>query len=283
MRRFFRIMIRALILLLVALCSAVAAMRLAIHGREVRVPKLVGVTPAQAQQTALSHGLILQSEGKFYSSEVPLGRIISQVPPPDSKVRRGWWVRVAESLGPQRAPVPNVIGQSIRAAEINVTRRGLQVGELARTTLPDFPVETVLAQSPSPELQNVTSPRVSFLSALPAGSRFYVLPNFVGKHLSEVTGAIEQAGLPTPKIRVAASAPNGAVPDGSSDDADIVSQTTSTTASQVGLIVHQIPVAGAKVSQSTQITLEVALIQLTPSSRAAKKPSHGWTPGIVRK
>lgn len=258
MRRLFRIMIRALILLLVALCSAVAAMRLAIHGREVHVPKLVGLTPAQAQQTALSRGLMLQSEGKFYSSEVPLGRIISQVPPPDSKVRRGWWVRVAESLGPQSAPIPNVVGESVRAAEINVTRRGLQLGELAKTTLPDFPDETVLAQSPSPELQNVSSPRVSLLSALPAGNRFYVLPNFVGKHLFEIAGAIEQAGLPTPKIRIAESAANGAAAVDSSDDPVVAEQNTSMSASPVGLIVHQIPAQGAKVSQSTQIILEVA-------------------------
>lgn len=258
MRRFFRITIRALILLLVILCSAVAAMRVAIHGREVRVPKLVGLTPAQAQQTALSHGLILESQGKFYSSEVPLGRIISQVPPPDSKVRRGWWVRVSESLGPQSAPVPNVIGESVRAAEINITRRGLQVGELAKTALPDIPAETVLAQSPSPELQNVTSPRVSLLSALPQGNHFYVLPNFVGKHLSEVTGPIDQAGLPTPKIRIAEQPPNGAAVADSSDDPVLAAQSTSTSVSQVGLIVHQIPAAGAKVSQSTQIVLEVA-------------------------
>lgn len=250
-------MIRALILLLVALCSAVAAMRLAIHGREARVPNLVGLTPAQAQQTALSHGLILQSEGKFYSADVPLGRIISQIPSPDSKVRRGWWVRVAESLGPQRAPVPNLIGESVRAAEINVTRRGLQVGELAQTILPDLPAETVLAQSPPPELQNVTSPRVSLLSALPAANRFYVLPNFVGKHLSEVTGAIEQAGFPTPKIRIATPAVNAEAQSASSDISDVPSASESIPA-QVGLIVHQSPAAGAKVSQSTQIVLEVA-------------------------
>jgi len=265
MRRFFRIVIRALILLLVALCSAVAAMRLAIHGREVRVPKLVGLTPAQAQQTALSHGLILESEGKFYSAEVPLGRIISQIPPPDSKVRRGWWVRVAESLGPQRAPVPNVIGESLRAAQINITRRGLQVGGLAQTTLPDFPAETVLSQSPSPELQNVTSPRVSLLSALPAANRFYVLPNFVGKHLSEVTGAIEQAGLPTPRIRIAKLVGDAEPQSASSDNSEVPSQSEFTPASQVGLIVHQSPAAGARVSQSTQIVLEVAADSPHPS------------------
>jgi beta-lactam-binding protein with PASTA domain len=258
MRRVFLILIRTLILLLVALSSAVTAMRLAIHGREVRVPKLVGLTPAQAEQVALANGLILQSEGKFYSSEVPLGRIISQMPAPDSKIRRGWWVRVAESLGPQRAPLPNVIGESIRAAELNVTRRGLEVGEVAQAALPDFPTETVLAQSPSPELQHIVSPRVSFLTATPPGNTFYVMPKLVGRHVSEVIGSIEQAGFPTPKIRIAASALSALDQNSASDDSNVAKPGAGTTDSPVGLIVRQSPGAGAKVSQSTQITLEVA-------------------------
>jgi len=257
MRRFFLILIRTLILLLVGLSSAVTAMRLAIHGREVRVPKLVGLTPAQAEQVALANGLILQSEGKFYSSEVPLGRIISQMPAPDSKIRRGWWVRVAESLGPQRAPVPNVVGESFRAAELNVTRRGLELGELAQAALPNFPAETVLAQSPSPELQHIVSPRVSLLMAVPPASCFYVMPKLVGRHVSEVIGAIEQAGFSSPKIRIAASTASAfdPVPEGDANDAKSGSNKAD---SPVGLIVRQIPGAGVKISQSTQITLEVA-------------------------
>jgi len=257
MRRFFLILIRTLLVLLVALSSAVTAMRLAIHGREVRVPKLVGLTPAQAEQVALSHGLILQSEGKFYSAEVPLGRIISQVPPPDSKIRRGWWVRVSESLGPQRAPLPNVVGESLRAAELNITRRGLEMGEIAQAALPDFPAETVLAQSPSPELQHIASPRVSLLTATPPANSFYVMPKLVGRHVSEVLGAIERAGFPAPKIRVAPSTLSG-VDAASEDDPDFPKANASKSDSPVGLIVRQSPGAGTKVSQTTQITLEVA-------------------------
>jgi eukaryotic-like serine/threonine-protein kinase len=257
MKRVFLLLIRTLILLLIALASAVAAMRLAIHGREVQVPRLVGLTPAQAEQVALSHGLILQSEGKFYSAEVPLGRILSQIPAPDSKIRRGWWVRVVESLGPQRAPVPNVIGESIRAAELNVTRRGLQSGEVAQAALPDFPAETVLAQSPSPELRHISSPRVNLLTAAPPVNAFYVMPKLVGKHVSEVMGAIEQSGFPAPKIRIAPTAVSRFEAE-SAQDSNVPSSGAIRADSPVGLIVRQSPAAGTKVSQATQITLEVA-------------------------
>ena len=52
-----------------------------------------------------------------------------------TQVRRGWSIRVAESLGPQRIAIPNVLGQSERAAEINIRRRGLDMGTVASLQL----------------------------------------------------------------------------------------------------------------------------------------------------
>ncbi len=68
----------ALILLTVALISALTAMRMAIHGREVKVPALVGLTPEHAERQALDNGLLVQVENRFYSASIPQGRILSQ-------------------------------------------------------------------------------------------------------------------------------------------------------------------------------------------------------------
>ena len=115
----------ALVLLMVALVSALTAMRFAIHGREVAVPWLVGMTPLEAGRTAAGLGLDVVVERQFFSREVAEGRIMSQAPPEGVRVRRGWVVRVAQSLGPQRVAIPDVTGQSERVAELNVRRRGL--------------------------------------------------------------------------------------------------------------------------------------------------------------
>src|SRR5436309_8680335 len=100
MRRFFRLLLLALVLLTVALVSALTAMRIAIHGREVTIPKLVGLTPLEADRAASPSGLEVVVERQFYSPDVAEGRIMSQVPSAGVKVRRGWTVRVAQSLGP---------------------------------------------------------------------------------------------------------------------------------------------------------------------------------------
>src|SRR6266478_4954024 len=120
MRQFFRMLLLALVLLMVALVSALMAMRIAIHGREVAIPKLVGMTPPEAQRAVAAFGLDVVVERQFYSPEIALGRIMSQAPEAGVKVRRGWAVRVAQSLGPQRVAIPDVTGQSESVAEMNV-------------------------------------------------------------------------------------------------------------------------------------------------------------------
>src|SRR5438552_1881969 len=148
MKTFFRFVLLALILISVAMVSALTAMRFAIHGREVAVPKLIGFTLAAAEQQANASGLIIEVENHFYSPDVAEGKVISQSPSPGSLVRRGWKVRVAESLGPQKAQVPDLVGESERAAEINVRRRGLEVGSVSVADLPDSEPGQIVAQSP---------------------------------------------------------------------------------------------------------------------------------------
>ena len=79
--------------------------------------------------------MLLDDSDRFYSADVPEGRIMSQVPAAGEQVRSGWRVRVAESMGPQRVVIPDLVGESERAAEINIRRRGLEMGTAAIATI----------------------------------------------------------------------------------------------------------------------------------------------------
>src|SRR5947209_17348137 len=179
MKRFFRLILLGLILLTVAMASALTAMRFAIHGREVAVPKLVGMTRAAAEASANASGLILDVENKFFSSETAEGKILSQLPAPGIRVRRGWRIRAAQSLGPQRTEIPNVIGQSVRAAEINVRRRGLEVGSVATGILPGATADQIVVQNPPANAGLVESPKISVLVAAEEAEKQFVMPNFI--------------------------------------------------------------------------------------------------------
>src|SRR5882724_5236180 len=120
MRGLFRLFWMALVLLVVALLSALTAMRFAIHGREVSIPDLRGKTPIEARRLADDTGLAVAVERSYYSPTVPEGRVLSQMPAPGTTVRPGWEVRLALSLGPQRVAIPQVVGDSERAAAITI-------------------------------------------------------------------------------------------------------------------------------------------------------------------
>jgi beta-lactam-binding protein with PASTA domain len=238
LRKLLKYFFRALVLLLVFLSSALLAMRFAIQGREVHVPKLVGLTPVEAERVANSDGLVLSIESRFYSPAVPPGRIVSQSPAPDATVRRGWKVRVAESLGPQRAAVPNLIGQSQHAAGINISRRGLEIGSVGTIHLPGTQPETVVSQDPPPDATEVASPKVNLIFSAPDNAASYVMPNFVGKPLAESTAALEKAGFTLGKVQ------------------HVPGDAGSATAS--GTVLHQSPAAGQKIAAGATISFDVS-------------------------
>jgi beta-lactam-binding protein with PASTA domain len=207
MRRFFQMLLLALVLLTVALVSALTAMRFAIHGREVTIPKLVGMTPLEAERAVAVSGLEVVVERQFYSPDIPEGRIMSQMPLAGVKVRRGWAIRVAQSLGPQRVAIPDVTGDSERVAELNVRRRGLDLGSIAQVALPDAPADQVVSQSPPAKASGVSVPKISLLVSRGPEPAAYVMPNFVGQPLGSVTLALQDAGIKVGKVSVVPAAP----------------------------------------------------------------------------
>jgi beta-lactam-binding protein with PASTA domain len=240
LRKLIKFFFRALVLLLVFLSSALLAMRFAIQGREVHVPKLVGLTPAEAERLANSDGLVLAIESRFYSSAVAQGRIVSQSPAPDVTVRRGWKVRVAESLGPQRAAVPNLVGQSQHAAGINISRRGLEIGSVGTIHLPGAQPETVVSQDPPPDATEVASPKVGLIFSAPDNAQQYVMPNFVSKPLAEATAALQKAGFTVGKVQHVPATEESSVPG------------------PAETILRQSPPAGQKIAAGATISFEVS-------------------------
>jgi eukaryotic-like serine/threonine-protein kinase len=253
MRKFFRWVLRVLVLVVVFLVSLLTSMRFAIHGREVPVPKLIGLTPLQAERSLDYQGLVLVRESRYFSSEVPEGRVLSQLPAPGEKVRRGWRVRVAESLGPQREVIPSVVGESRRAAELNIRRRGLDLGTVALVKILNAAAETVVAQNPPPNATGVTSPKISLLVAAPSDVPSYVMPDFVGQSLDNVLRTVSNAGFKLGNIHTITPPPTVAPGTVAVPAPAPVPATKS-----VATVVHQSPAPGQRVTPDVVINVEVS-------------------------
>ncbi|PYX94912.1 MAG: penicillin-binding protein [Acidobacteria bacterium] len=251
MKSFFRMTLLVLVLLLVALVSALTAMRLAIHGREVEVPKLVGLTPTEADRAAAAVGLQLIMERQYYSPQIPEGKVMSQLPEAGTHVRRGWQLRVAESLGPQRVVIPDVLGQSGRAADLNIRRRGLDVGAVAQIAISDTPADRVISQSPPPNASGISAPKISLLITTTPEPQSFVMANFVGQPLGSATTALVQGGMLLGTVGIATQP---AVPNTSTS---VPLPAPIPQASPASIIVMQSPAPGQKVAAGITVNFEV--------------------------
>jgi beta-lactam-binding protein with PASTA domain len=259
MKAAIRFVLLALVLIVVAMLSALTAMRLAIHGQEVTVPALVGMAPADAERTAAGLGLQMSIERQYYSPQIPEGKIMSQLPLPGTKVRRGWQVRVAQSLGPTRVEIPDVTGQSEHAAELNIRRRGFDVASMAEVDDAGIPADQVLAQSPTANAGQVLAPKISLLVTAAPQPQAFVMPSFVGDLLGSASKALQDAGFRLGNVSVVTPPP--AIPDAADQGLGGLPPAPAAPApaqpTPASIIVTQWPAPGQKVVAGTAVSFEV--------------------------
>jgi len=222
------------ILASVAFLSALTAMRFAIQGREVAMPDVVGMKPAEAQQMLQGRGLGMKIEDRIYSS-LPPDIVVRQSPPPQMRVKLGQYGHVVLSLGPQRATIPQLTQKSLRAARIELLQSGMQAGEIASAYLPAWPEDTVVQQDPAAGTSDVLSPHVDLLVSLGASPGAFVMPDLYGLPLGEGESKLTTAGLKVAKLTFS---PIPGFPHGT--------------------IARQAPFRGTRVDATTPIELQVA-------------------------
>ncbi|MGA2568990.1 MAG: PASTA domain-containing protein [Terracidiphilus sp.] len=248
--RFFRIASLLLLLVAVAMLAAITTIHFAIHGAEVQVPALKGMTVADARSVTAGLGLTLDVDNRYYSGDVAAGHIVSQSPVAGTMVRREWRVRVAESLGAQKADVPDTVGADERVASLELRRAGLEVGEAAHLPTSAAAEGTVIAQDPPPHAQGIEQPGVSLLVAaaddrLPDG---YVMPDLTGWPFASAQAALTKVGIRT--------APPGLVSIAVAPVGDGIAPVRQPV--RPGAVLTQTPAAGTRLDRNTMVKLTVA-------------------------
>jgi beta-lactam-binding protein with PASTA domain len=207
-----RMALLVFILAAAAFLSAITAMRIAIHGREVNMPNLVGRNVSEANGLLRSRGLVLRVADHIYS-ELPINVVVRQSPPPGMLMKSSQQAHVVLSLGQRQLQIPLLEGNSLRASRIVLLRAGLQVGEVTGITLPDDPADTVIQQTPRPGAGAAT-PRVDVLVSSGPRDSAYVMPHLVALNEADAQRRLDVAGLRRKVNYVSAPQwPHGAVID----------------------------------------------------------------------
>ena len=230
----FRMAVLLFILSSVAFLSALTAMRFAVQGREVAMPDVVGKLAVPAQQILRGRGVGMKVEDRIFSN-LPVDTVVRQSPPPNIRVKTGQSAHVVLSLGPQKVTIPQLQDRSLRAAQVELLRGGMQLGEVSSVYLPGEMADTVTEQNPAPGNTDVTGPHVNLLVSLGPRPAAYVMPELSGLPIAEAQAKLGSAGLRLSKL----------TPEPASDSA-------------AGTVVGQTPARGERVDSSSTIELQVA-------------------------
>lgn len=250
MIRYFRFALVMLILVIVALTSALITMHFAIHGAEVTVPNFKGMSVLEAQRQSSGLGLNLNVENRYYSSEIPAGSILSQSPKAGTVVRREWNVRIAESLGPQKVSIPNVVGLPERAATLQLRKAGLELNTSARIPFPGVPPGIVIAQDPPANGKDVERPSVSLLVAgvpLEETANGFIMPDYTGESSSIAMAELMQRGFKVDAPRLV----DAPIPPVGQGNAPIQPPKIA------GTVLAQVPAAGSLLTMDTMVQFTV--------------------------
>jgi serine/threonine-protein kinase len=221
------------ILCAAAFLSAVTAIRFAIRGSEVAMPDLVGKSTTDATHLLSSKKLEIKISDRVFS-DLAAGDVVRQSPPAGEMMKVGQDAHVVLSLGAQTISIPQLTDESLRAAEIELLRAGLQPGEISTCYLPGYPPDAIVVQDPATGMRAV-SPRVDLLVSEGDRPVDYVMPSLVGLAEADARSEIADAGLKIGNVNVVAASP--AVKD---------------------TVVAETPAAGARVSADVAIDLDVA-------------------------
>jgi serine/threonine-protein kinase len=221
------------LLMIVGAFSTLLTLRLFTSGDEVVVPDLTGKQPFEAIQLLNQQGLQLKIHPqKRYSNTVKEDRVLAQNPDAKQKIKKGRSIEVYLSLGPEKAIVPDLLGQTTRVATLTLGQRGLHQGKVLHVTQPGASQDEVLAQYPPAGTELIGSREVDLLVNNGGDNRVFVMPDVIGKSLTDVAGYFQTAGL---RVGVSQAVEYPGVPSGT--------------------VVKQNPPAGYKVSMDTFIGL----------------------------
>jgi serine/threonine-protein kinase len=220
-------------LLLTYVLFAAASMRVALRSRDVVVPSLNGKTVNEASGLLNNSGLNLKVEDAHRADPVvPAGRIITQDPSAGSRTRRERSVKVWVSAGPRSTTVPLLVGESERMAEMQVQQDGLQLLPVAEIRSAEYPVGSVIAQSPA---EKTNANEVALLVNRGERSATFVMPDLIGVNGDRAADVLRARGF---RVSVVGDHPYPGVP--------------------AGIVLRQSPQGGFQVAPGDPISLEVS-------------------------
>jgi beta-lactam-binding protein with PASTA domain/serine/threonine protein kinase len=185
----------------VLLLSAVAVMVLVVigstwwvtMGRYTDAPNLVNMTKPQAELYARQHHFEIFYADGSYSETVPKDTVLDQKPTATEKVVKGGTLTITLSLGPERFPVPDVVGHELAAAQGELDSANLKLKQGPKQYSDTVPEGSVISTDPKSGTQLKKGDTVTVVVS--QGKAPIEVPNVVGGNINDVRSQLQGLGL----------------------------------------------------------------------------------------
>ena len=164
------------------------------EAKEVIVPDFVGKTYEEAEAIAKEKNLKLIKGDEVFSDEQDEGKIASQNPEKESKVREGKSITVNISKGKKDGTVPKIVGMDYKEADELLKSMGFSIGMAVKETS-HLPANTIIAQSLEPGSVAEDGTKIDVTISDGKGKEMVRMPNLIGKSPEVANSLLSAAGL----------------------------------------------------------------------------------------
>ena len=186
------------------------------------------------------------------SKTVEAGLVIGTEPSAETEVREGSVITVLISSGPAPVRVPDVVGQTLEAAEATIANAELSLGTVSKRVSTTQTAGTVLSQSPASNSSARAGEKVNLVVAKAPAE--VAVPDVVGKSEAAALAALAGAGLKAGK-----------------------ETRTTSEAAQNGVVLEQRPAAGSRARKGTTVTIVVGASAAPTTSTPTTSTATGTT------
>ena len=166
------------------------------------VPNLEGLSQQAAESALTSAGFKFEwvEEGR-YSTQVPAGMVLVQMPKAGRTAKIGRTVKLTKSLGLRKVVIPDLRGKSQKQADISLSRAGLVQGDIIKGAHQSIPRGVVIRTIPMAGDTVRVGDTVKVVISAGVTTGRILLPNFEGILMDEVYPEMDKLGFKVGSIK----------------------------------------------------------------------------------
>ncbi len=162
----------------------------------IEIPAVEGLEAPEAEATILAAdlGVIWREDGK-YSSLVPEGQVLTQLPQAGRVVKVGRNIRLTKSLGKRKTPLPNLRGESLRQGKITLKRLGVVQGKTIKGSHSTIPRGVIIRSLPQEGSMVRAGDSISLVISSGRIDKTTLLPNLTETSLDDAKQQLQELGF----------------------------------------------------------------------------------------